>query len=184
VTGGESTGGGPAERPLRPTLGLLDATAVGIGAIIFVVTGIAAAHAGPALAVSTVAAAGVSLLTALSFAQLTAWTTSEGSVYEFAHRLLSPFAGFATGWIWIVSNTFAGAAVAPGARLFYYGIANVCALRLDAEARRYPRLIPALGVASCLLFFVAILFVSPRAWLVGTATLAVGSVYYLLRHRA
>lgn len=39
---------GPADRPLRPKLGLLDATAVGVGAIvsagIFVVTGIAAAR--------------------------------------------------------------------------------------------------------------------------------------------
>lgn len=107
-----------APPPLRPTLGLLDATAVGIGAIIgagiFVVTGIAAAHAGPALVLSTLAAAGVSLLTALSFAELTAWTPSEGSVYEFARRLLFPFAGFATGWMWIVSNTFGGAAVALG----------------------------------------------------------------------
>jgi APA family basic amino acid/polyamine antiporter len=75
-------------------------------------------------------------------------------------------------------------AVSTFALLFYYGIANVCALRLDAEARRYPRLIPALGVATCVLFFVAVLFVSPRAWLVGTTTLAVGAVYYLLRHRA
>ena len=57
MTGGESAGGAPAERPLPPTLGLLDATAVGVGAIIgagiFVVTGIAAAHAGPALVVSS-----------------------------------------------------------------------------------------------------------------------------------
>jgi APA family basic amino acid/polyamine antiporter len=424
VTGREPAGGARAERPLPPTLGLLDATAVGVGAIIgagiFVVTGIAAAHAGPALVVSMLLAAGVSLLTALSFAELTAWMAAEGSVYEFARRLLSPFAGFATGWMWIVSNTFGGAAVALGlasylaavlpalpvrwvaaaaclafaalnhfgarasailnnglvavklvvlaafclvgalyvrrehftpfaptspgvlygaiyiffayggfarvaviaeevrdarrtvpraillslaistvfyvavglvavglvgasrlstsrsplalaiaatgipavasivsvggivatasvlltgvlgvsrlayamardrdlpralavlhpahgtpwraiwltglvmaalvllvdlgrvvavstfALLFYYGIANVCALRLDPAARRYARAVPALGVASCCLLLVAILFASPRAWLVGTATLAVGSLYYGLRHR-
>jgi APA family basic amino acid/polyamine antiporter len=74
-------------------------------------------------------------------------------------------------------------AVSTFALLFYYGIANVCALRLDPAARRYARAVPALGVASCCLLLVAILFASPRAWLVGTATLAVGSLYYGLRHR-
>jgi APA family basic amino acid/polyamine antiporter len=118
VTGGGSPGRAPVGHPLPSALGLLDATAVGIGAIIgagiFVVTGISAAHAGPALVVSMLVAAGVSLLTALSFAELTAWVAVEGSVYEFARRLLSPFAGFATGWMCIVSNTFGGAAVALG----------------------------------------------------------------------
>jgi APA family basic amino acid/polyamine antiporter len=74
-------------------------------------------------------------------------------------------------------------AVSTFALLFYYGIANVCALRLDPAARRYARVVPALGVASCLLLLVAILFASPRAWLVGLATLAVGTLYYALRHR-
>jgi APA family basic amino acid/polyamine antiporter len=74
-------------------------------------------------------------------------------------------------------------AVSTFALLFYYGIANICALRLHPGARRYLGAVPALGVASCLLLLVAILFVSPHAWLVGIATLAVGSAYYLLRHR-
>jgi APA family basic amino acid/polyamine antiporter len=108
----------PPDSELRPTLGLGDATAIGVGAIvgagIFVVTGIAAAQAGSALVVSMLLAGAISLLTALSFAELTAWRPREGSVYELAHELLSPFAGFASGWMWMVSNTFAGAAVALG----------------------------------------------------------------------
>jgi basic amino acid/polyamine antiporter, APA family len=112
---------------LKPTLGLLDATAIGVGAIIgagiFVVTGIAAAHAGSAVVVSMLIAAAISLLTALSFAELTAWMPKEGSVYELARRLVSPFVGFLTGWMWIVSNTFGGAAVSLG--LAYYFAALV-----------------------------------------------------------
>ena len=118
---------------LKPTLGLLDATAIGVGAIIgagiFVVTGIAAARAGSAVVVSMLIAAAISLLTARSFAELTAWLPKEGSVYELARRLLSPFAGFVTGWMWIVSNTFAGAAVSLG--FAYY----VAALAPDVPAR-------------------------------------------------
>lgn len=112
---------------LKPMLGLLDATAIGVGAIIgagiFVVTGIAAAHAGSAVVVSMLIAAAISLLTALSFAELTAWMPKEGSVYELARRLVSPFVGSLTGWMWIVSNTFGGAAVSLG--LAYYFAALV-----------------------------------------------------------
>ena len=103
---------------LKPTLGLFDATAISVGAIIgagiFVVTGIAAGYAGSALVVSMLIAAIISLLTALSFAELTAWQPKEGSIYEYSYQLISPFAGFLTGWMWILSNTFAGAAVSLG----------------------------------------------------------------------
>jgi len=103
---------------LKPSLGLFDATAISIGAIIgggiFVVTGIAAGYAGSALLVSMLVAAFITLLTALSFAELTAWQPKEGSIYEYSYQLISPFAGFLTGWMWILSNTFAGAAVSLG----------------------------------------------------------------------
>jgi APA family basic amino acid/polyamine antiporter len=100
---------------LKPTLGLLDATAISVGAIvgagIFVVTGIAAGYAGSALVFSMLIAAVISLFTALSFAELTAWLPKEGSVYEFGYQLISPFVGFLAGWMWMLGNTFAGAAV-------------------------------------------------------------------------
>lgn len=103
---------------LKPELGLFDATAISVGAIIgagiFVVTGIVAGMAGPALIVSMLIAATVSLFTALSFSELTAWLPREGSVYEFSYRLISPFAGFTAGWVWILGNVFGGAAVALG----------------------------------------------------------------------
>jgi APA family basic amino acid/polyamine antiporter len=109
---------GAQKSVLKPSLGLFDATAISVGAIIgagiFVVTGIAAGYAGSALIVSMLVAAIISLLTALSFAELTAWQPKEGSIYEYTYQLISPFAGFLTGWMWILSNTFAGAAVSLG----------------------------------------------------------------------
>lgn len=103
---------------LRASLGLFDAVAVSVGAVIgggiFVVTGVAASVAGSAVVVSMLVAACVSLLTALSFCELAAWQPLEGSIYEYSYRLISPFAGFLTGWMWVLSNTFAGAAVALG----------------------------------------------------------------------
>ncbi|MGC8939417.1 MAG: APC family permease, partial [Candidatus Bathyarchaeia archaeon] len=109
---------GAQQSELRPTLGLFDATAISVGAIIgagiFVVTGIAAGLAGSAVVVSMLLAAVIALFTALSFAELTAWQPREGSIYEYAYQLISPFAGFLVGWMWILSNTFVGAAVSLG----------------------------------------------------------------------
>jgi len=107
-----------AERRLERTLNLFDAISIGLGAIIgggiFVVTGIAAGLAGPALILSILIAAIIALITAMSFAELTAWLPVEGSIYEFSYRLVSPIVGYSAGWMWIVSNIFAGAAVSLG----------------------------------------------------------------------
>ncbi|MCX8150672.1 MAG: APC family permease [Candidatus Bathyarchaeota archaeon] len=111
------------QKQLKPTLSLLDATAISIGAIIgggiFVVTGIAAGIAGSAVVISILIAAVIASLTALSFAELSAWQPVEGSVYEYTRRLVSPFTGFLTGWMWLVSNTFGGAAVSLGFAYYF-----------------------------------------------------------------
>jgi len=103
---------------LKQNLTLLDATAINIGAIvgagIFVVTGIVAGLAGSAMVISLLLAALVSFFTALSFAELAAFLPSEGGSYEFAYQLISPFAGFTAGWMWLLSNVFVGAALALG----------------------------------------------------------------------
>ncbi|MCJ7690964.1 MAG: APC family permease, partial [Clostridiaceae bacterium] len=103
---------------LKKTLGLLDATALSVGAIIgggiFVVIGITAGLAGSALVISMIIASVIALFTALSFSELAKWQPIEGSVYEYAHQLISPFSGFLAGFMWIISNTFTGAAVSLG----------------------------------------------------------------------
>jgi amino acid permease-like protein len=103
---------------LVPSLSLFDATAMSVGAIIgagiFVVVGIAATQAGSALIVSIVIAALMALLSALSITELIRWLPTEGSSYEIARRLLSPATGFLAGWMYIINNTFTGAAVAIG----------------------------------------------------------------------
>lgn len=103
---------------LRRSLGLFDAFAIGLGAIvgagIFVVTGVAANLAGPALLLSLVIGAVVSGFTAMSFAELAMRIPKEGGGYEFAHQLVSPFGGFVSGWMWLISNVLSGTAVAIG----------------------------------------------------------------------
>ena len=108
----------PEHRVLKRSIGLWSAVAINVGAIIgggiFVVTGIVAHYAGSALIVSMIIAGVIAFITALSFAKLTAWQPVEGSVYEYGRQLVSPYAGFLAGWMWMVANTFTGAAVSLG----------------------------------------------------------------------
>ncbi|MCS7124438.1 MAG: amino acid permease [Candidatus Bathyarchaeota archaeon] len=133
-------------------MSLWDATAISVGAVIgagiYVVVGVAAGYAGSALAVSTALAAVVSVFTALSFCELAAWQPLEGSIYEYVYRLISPFAGFLTGWMWIVSNTFAGAAVALGFASYLHAL--------------FPAFSPSWAAAMLCLFFTVLNFVGIR----------------------
>jgi basic amino acid/polyamine antiporter, APA family len=103
---------------LKRSIGLWSAVAINVGAIIgggiFVVTGIIAGYAGSALIVSMALAAIIALFTGLSFVKLTTWQPIEGGVYEYGRQLVSPSAGFLAGWMWLISNTFSGAAVSLG----------------------------------------------------------------------
>ncbi len=106
------------QNQLKQSLGLWDAVSINVGAIIgggiFVVTGIIAGFAGSALVISMALAAFIALFTALSFTELTAWHPIQGAAYEYTRQLVSPLAGFLTGWMWIIGNTFGGAAVSLG----------------------------------------------------------------------
>ncbi len=105
-------------RKLKCSIGLWSAVAISVGAIIgggiFVVIGILAGYAGSGLIISMIIAGIIAFITATSFAKLTAWQPVEGSVYEYGRQLISPFSGFLAGWMWLVANTFTGAAVALG----------------------------------------------------------------------
>jgi APA family basic amino acid/polyamine antiporter len=128
---------------LRRTLGLFDATAISVGAIIgagiFVVTGIVAGLAGPGLILSIILAGVIAAFTALNFAQLSAYMPKEGGGYEFTYHLISPYAGFLAGWVWIFSNIFTSAAVSLGFAQYLVAV--------------FPTLpVEILAVAICLLF--------------------------------
>ena len=103
---------------LKRSLGLFDAFAIGLGAIvgagIFVVIGVAASLAGPALLLSLLIAGIVSAFSAISFVHLARFIPREGGGYEYAHELVSPFGGFISGWMWLLSNIVTGSAVALG----------------------------------------------------------------------
>jgi len=104
---------------LRRSLGLLDLTALGIGAIIgtgiFVVTGVAAAqYAGPGLVVSFILAGLAAALAALSYAELASTIPVAGSAYTYSYAALGEFAAWVVGWNLVLAYLIAAGAVAIG----------------------------------------------------------------------
>jgi APA family basic amino acid/polyamine antiporter len=121
---------------LKRNLNLLDATSVGIGAIIgagiFVVLGVAIGYAGPAIVVSIIIAGVVASFTALSFAELGSAIPKEGGAYEFAFELISPSVGFVTGCLWLFAQIVAGAAISLGFASYFVTIFPVFSLKAVA----------------------------------------------------
>lgn len=90
------------DREPGASLGLLDATMVGIGAMIgagiFVLTGLAAKTAGPAAVVVFGLNGGVTLFTALSYAELASAIPRNGGGYAYVRETFSGAVSFVMGW--------------------------------------------------------------------------------------
>jgi APA family basic amino acid/polyamine antiporter len=121
---------------LKRTLDLLDATSVGIGAIIgagiFVVLGIAIGYAGPSVIISIIIAGIVASFTAFSFAELGSAIPKEGGAYEYAFELISPSVGFVVGCLWLFAQIVAGAAISLGFASYFVAIFPVFSVKTVA----------------------------------------------------
>jgi amino acid transporter len=99
-------------------LGLLDATMIGMGAMIgagiFVLTGLAAEIAGPAAIVVFALNGVVTAFTGLSYAELAASIPKSGGGYAFVREIFDDFASFIMGWMLWFAYMIAGALYALG----------------------------------------------------------------------
>ncbi|MFB6242486.1 MAG: APC family permease [Halobaculum sp.] len=111
--GAEQGGRSPAA-----SLGLLDATMVGIGAMIgagiFVLTGLAADIAGPAALLVFFLNGGVTTFTALSYAELASAIPKNGGGYAYIRETFSAPVAFVMGWTRWFTYMAAGALYALG----------------------------------------------------------------------
>ncbi|HEU0129215.1 MAG TPA: amino acid permease [Pseudonocardiaceae bacterium] len=107
------------EGGLERHLGLLQLTAIGIGAIIgagiFTLAGtVANGIAGPAVTVSFVIAGIASACAALSYAEFGGMIPQAGSAYTYGYAVLGEFAGWMIGWDLLLEYTAIVAVVAIG----------------------------------------------------------------------
>src|SRR5690242_17868979 len=107
------------EHSLKRSLGALNLTLLGIGAIIgagiFVLTGTAAAqYAGPAISLSFVIAGLGCVFAGLCYAEFASMIPIAGSAYTYGYATLGEFIAWIIGWDLILEYLFGAATVAVG----------------------------------------------------------------------
>jgi basic amino acid/polyamine antiporter, APA family len=106
------------EGGLRRSVGALDLTALGIGAIIgtgiFVIIGEAIGDSGPAIILSFVLAGVTCLFSALSYSELASTIPVSGSAYTYGYATLGELVAWIIGWDLILEYGVSVAAVAVG----------------------------------------------------------------------
>ncbi|HUW63387.1 MAG TPA: amino acid permease [Spirochaetia bacterium] len=120
---------------LPKTLGAVDLTALGIGAIIgtgiFVLTGVAAAqYAGPGLILSFIVSGVAAGLAALVYAELAAMIPVAGSAYTYSYAAMGEFVGWLVGWNLMLEYMIALGAVAIGWAAYFTDLLGTLGLRL------------------------------------------------------
>ncbi len=106
------------EGGLKRAVGLLDLTALGIGAIIgtgiFVILGEVIGDAGPAIIVSFILAGVTCVFSALSYAELASTIPVSGSAYTYGYATMGELVAWIIGWDLILEYAVSVAAVAVG----------------------------------------------------------------------
>ena len=107
-----------AGHELRRSVGALDLTALGVGAIIgtgiFIVVGVGVAEAGPAVILSFALAAVTCIFAALCYAELASAIPVSGSAYTYTYATMGEVVAWVIGWDLILEYTGAVAAVSVG----------------------------------------------------------------------
>jgi basic amino acid/polyamine antiporter, APA family len=113
-----SAGDATSEQGLNRSVGTLDLTALGLGAIIgtgiFVVIGEAIGDSGPAIVLSFLLAGVTCVFSALSYAELASTIPVSGSAYTYAYATMGELLAWIIGWDLILEYGVSVAAVAVG----------------------------------------------------------------------
>jgi len=106
------------EHTLKRTLGPLSLTALGVGAVIgagiFVMTGLGATYAGPALTISFVLSGLGCVLAGLCYAEFAALIPLAGSAYTYAYAALGELLAWIIGWDLTLEYAMGASTVSSG----------------------------------------------------------------------
>ena len=124
---------------LKKTLGALDLTMLGIGAIIgtgiFVLTGVAAAkYAGPALVLSFIISGIACTFAALVYAEFSSSIPVAGSAYTYSYVSLGEFMAWIIGWDLMLEYLLAASTVSIGWSGYFQMLLNGFGIYLPAWA--------------------------------------------------
>ena len=141
----------PSEtQSLHRTLGLLEATVGGVGVIlgagIYALVGEVAGRAGNGLWISFTLAAVMASLVGLGYAEMSSAVPQAGADYEYTRRALGQRAGFVVGWLMVIANLVAAAAVALGFGAYLHTFVDVSPTLSAVVALVVATLVAFLGV--------------------------------------
>jgi APA family basic amino acid/polyamine antiporter len=151
---------------LKRAVGLLDLTALGIGAIIgtgiFVILGEAIGDSGPAIILSFVLAGLTCAFSALSYAELASTIPVSGSAYTYGYATMGELIAWIIGWDLILEYAVSVAAIAVGWGQYFndllddlFGIKlpdSIALARDDGGTFNVPAVIIVLAVAALLMY--------------------------------
>jgi len=131
------------EGTLKKTLGALNLTTLGIGAIIgagiFVLTGLAAArHAGPAVPLSFVAAGIACAFAGLCYAEMASAVPVAGSAYTYAYATMGEFMAWIIGWDLVLEYAMGASTVGVGWSGYFVGLLENLNIHLPAALTSAP----------------------------------------------
>jgi amino acid transporter len=167
------------ERDPAAELGLLDATMIGMGAMIgagiFVLPGLAAEIAGPAAILVFALNGVVTAFTGLSYAELAASIPKSGGGYAFVREIFDDLSSFIMGWMLWFAYMIAGALYALGFAPNFLELLHVYGVVPPPDEVGAVAL-PAVGVELPLAFVLAFVAVLGLVALNAVSTAASGSV--------
>jgi basic amino acid/polyamine antiporter, APA family len=128
---------------LKRTLGPIDLTLLGIGAIIgtgiFVLTGVAAVeHSGPAVVASFAIAGLVCAFAGLCYAEFATMMPISGSAYSYAYATLGELVAWVIGWDLILEYAFASSTVAVGWSGYFGRIVEMLGITIPSSLAHSP----------------------------------------------
>ncbi|HTY54237.1 MAG TPA: amino acid permease [Candidatus Binataceae bacterium] len=137
---------GDAVSGLKRALGAWQLTALGIGAIIgagiFVLTGVGAQYAGPALVISFVASGFACAMAALCYAEFAAMIPIAGSAYSYSYATMGELVAWIIGWDLVLEYAVGAAAVAAGWSGYFRVIIEGLGIHLPVALTHAPGSVP------------------------------------------
>src|SRR5438445_1515352 len=131
------------EGTLKKTLGALNLTTLGIGAVIgagiFVFTGVAAArYAGPAVPLSFVAAGIACTFAALCYAEMASAVPVAGSAYTYSYATMGEFIAWIIGWDLVLEYAMGAATVGVGWSGHFLSLLDFLGIHVPAKLTQAP----------------------------------------------
>src|SRR5580693_9308556 len=122
------------EHTLKRTLGPLSLTALGVGAVIgagiFVMTGLGATLAGPALTISFIVSGFGCVLAGLCYAEFAAMIPLAGSAYTYAYATLGELLAWIIGWDLTLEYAMGASTVSSGWSNHFIELLNIFHIKM------------------------------------------------------